>query len=269
MKEIKCIYRLVILIKNCYNQLKSFVIEKKVGISLIHIGICDDEPLFINNLKKLIKQYAIETSYDIKITEYYDGLELIEKYDSSLDLIFLDIRMKIIDGLSAAQRIRQKDAKVSIIFLTTLTQYALEGYQYQATNYIIKPLKYIRLKTELERWRYSHQKEKNTFIIVQNDTGQYKIFLENLSYVESFNRNLLFHSQQENIICYKSMKEIEAELGDKEFVRCHTSYLVNLQYIKGVHKLEIQLITGEILPISQPRRKEFMEQLSNYWGRRI
>ena len=76
----------------------------------------------------------------------------------------------------------------------------------------------------------------------------------------------MFHTEQENIISYKSMKEMERELSGKGFVRCHTSYLVNLFYIKGVKKLDIELITGDHIPVSQPKRKEFMEKLTDYWG---
>ena len=184
---------------------------------MIHIAICDDEKDFVAHLTGLLNQYAAETGEEIKITAYYDGMELIEKYDTTIDLIFLDIQMRLVNGLRAAERVRQMDEKVGIIFLTTLSQYGLEGYKYQATNYIIK-------------------------------------------------RNLLFHSEQENIICYKSMKEMEQELQDKGFIRCHTSYVVNLFYVKGVNKLEIELITGEIIPVSQPKRKLFMEKLAEYWG---
>ena len=74
---------------------------------MIHIAICDDEPDFIRHLTELIRQYTLETSQDIKTTVYYDGLELIEKYDPSTDLIFLDIQMRLVDGLHAAERIRQ------------------------------------------------------------------------------------------------------------------------------------------------------------------
>ena len=84
--------------------------------------------------------------------------------------------------------------------------------------------------------------------------------------METYNRNLLLHTEGEKIVCYKNMKEMERELKEKGFARCHTSYLVNLNYIKGIKKLELELITGEILPISQPRRKEFTERLTEYWG---
>lgn len=236
---------------------------------MIHIAICDDERTLVDSLKELIRQYGLEKSVEIKITIYYDGLELIEKYDTTIDLIFLDIQMKLVDGLRAAKRLREMDEGVGIIFLTTLTQYGLEGYKYQALDYIIKPLKYARLKSELDRFLSRRKKEESPFIVVNNDSGKYKILLDSLRYVETFNRNLLFHSEQENIICYKSMKEVAKELAHHGFVRCHSGCLVNLAYVKGVKKLEISLITGEKLAISQPKRKEFMEKLTEYWGDRL
>lgn len=233
---------------------------------MIHIAICDDEKEFITHLTELLERYAGETGEEMKVSVYYDGLELIEKYDTTIDLIFLDIQMRLVDGLRTAERIRQMDEKVGLIFLTTLIQYGLEGYQYHADNYIIKPMKYVRLKAEMDGWLKKHRKDDSPYIVIANDTGKYKVFLKSLRYVETFNRNLLFHAEGENLICYKSMKEMERELAERGFVRCHTSYLVNLYYVKGVKKLEMELITGEMLPVSQPKRKEVMERLAEYWG---
>ena len=113
---------------------------KKAGKPVLHIAICDDEKDFVQYLTDLINRYGRETGRDIKITAYYDGMELIEKYDTTIDLIFLDIQMRIVNGLHAAGRIRQMDDTVGIIFLTTLAQYGLEGYKYHGANYIIKPM---------------------------------------------------------------------------------------------------------------------------------
>lgn len=233
---------------------------------MIHIAICDDEKEFVIYLTDLLDRYAAETGEEIKVTAYYDGMELIEKYDTGIDLIFLDIQMRLMDGLRAAEHVRRMDEKVGIIFLTTLTQYGLEGYKYQAANYIIKPMKYVRLKAEMDQWLKRHRKDDSPSMVIANDSGKYKVFLKSLRYVETFNRNLLLHTEQENIICYKSMKEMERKLQDAGFVRCHTSYIVNLFYVKGIKKLDIELVTGEIIPVSQPKRKEFMEQLADYWG---
>ena len=235
---------------------------------MLHIAICDDEKDFVASLTQLLEQYAAERDEEIKVTAYYDGIELIEHCDPTVELIFLDIQMHLVNGLEAARRIRQRNEKVGIIFLTTLNQYGLEGYKYQASNYIIKPMRYVRLKAVLDQWLKRHRRDPSPSIVVANDMGTYKIALNCLRYAETFNRKLLLHTEQENIICRKSMKELEQTLADKGFARCHTSYLVNLYFVKSVRtkSLEIELLTGEVLPISQPKRKEFMERLAEYMG---
>ena len=129
------------------------------------------------------------------------------------------------------------ETRRGIIFLTTLTQYGLEGYKYQAANYIVKPMRYVRLKAELDQWLKRHRRDPSPSIVVTNDTGTYKIALNSLRYAETFNRRLLLHTEQENIICRKSMKELELTLADKSFARCHTSYLVNLYYVMDINSL--------------------------------
>ena len=233
---------------------------------MLHIAICDDEESFVRELEEQLTRYAGECSQEIRVTVFYDGSELVNGYDPSIDLVFLDIQMNRMDGLAAAERIRQMDGEVGIIFLTTLTRYALEGYKYQATNYIIKPMKYARLKAEMDRWMQRRPAKESPSLVVVNDSGRYRVLLKELKYVETFNRNLLLHTEKESILCYRSMKEMERELAGSGFVRCHTSYIVNLSYVKGVKKLEIELLDGAQLPISQPKRKEFMEKLTEYWG---
>lgn len=235
---------------------------------MLHIAICDDEQAFVSHLEGLLEKYAEEAGEAVKIETYSDGLELIEKYDATYDLIFLDIQMEMVDGLKAAGHIRQRDKNVSIIFLTTLSQYALEGYKYQATNFIIKPIGYERLKSELTQWQKRRSKEQEQFIVVSNAGEHSKVSLDKLIYIETFGRKLLLHTEQEKIICGSNMKEMEAELKDKGFARCHTSYLVNLKHIKRVSgkDLQVELLTGEKLPISQPKRKNFMMRMAEDWG---
>lgn len=171
---------------------------------MVHIAICDDEKDFVTYLAGLLNQYAAETGEKIKATAYYDGIELIEKYDSTIDLIFIDIQMRLVNDLRAAERVRQMDEKVGIIFLTTLTQYGLEGYKYQATNYIIKPMKYVRLKAEMDQWLKKHRKRDCPFLVIANDSGKYKVFLKSLRYVETFNRNLLLLNPY---ICFGNLEK--------------------------------------------------------------
>ena len=233
---------------------------------VLHIAICDDEPDFVDELQALIRRYASETGLEIKTSVYYDGSELVEKYDTTIDLIFLDIKMTQMDGLKAAEQIRRMDKRVGILFLTTYVQYGTEGYKYQATNYMIKPIRYSRLESELNHWLEKYQKNEEPFIVVNNKEGVYKVLLRNLKYIETYQRYLLLHTDEEEIVSYKKMKQLEEELQQYGFVRCHSGFLVNLFYVKRIEKMDIILITGEKLTISQPKKKVFMERLAEYWG---
>lgn len=236
---------------------------------MYHIGICDDEQAFATELEGMIGQYARECGTEIRTTLFHNGRELIDSGKIELDLIFLDIQMDVMNGLETAKRIRARDGKVSIIFLTSLTKYALAGYEYQAVNYIIKPIKYVRLKRELDRWLENCRREDRKYLPVDNEDGHYRVDLSTLHYLETYNRNVKLHTDSGDIISYKKMKELEAELADAHFIRCHSGYLVNPFFVKRVNGLEITLTDGETVPISQPRRKLVMERLADYWGDRL
>ena len=227
--------------------------------------IVDDEPVARKGMKSLVEQIPQLTlvgscNYAIAASAY------INEY--TVDLIFLDIQMNEMDGLTAAGKIRELDEEVSIIFLTSLNQYALEGYKYQAVNYIVKPMKYIRLKTEMNSWIEKHR-HKNPYIVVQNDKGSFKVAVNKLHYVETYKRNLLLHTDDGDVICYKNMKEMEKELSPYGFFRCHVGFLVNLAFVKNVEKLDVELTSGETVYVSKPKRKEFMEALAGYWGKML
>ena len=236
---------------------------------MYNIAICDDEQDFVEELQEMIESYARETKTEIRTTTFKNGLELIDRNKIELDLIFLDIQMDMMNGLEAAKRIRQKDGKVSIIFLTSLTKYALAGYEYRAENYIIKPITYVRLKNELDKWIRNYNRDDKKYLLVNNGEGQHRIDLNTLWYLETYNRNVKIHTDQGEIISYKKMKELEAELEGAHFLRCHSSYLVNPFFVKRAGKLELELVNGERLPVSQPKRKMVMEKLADYWGDRL
>ena len=130
--------------------------------------------------------------------------------------------MPLVDGLTAAEQVRRCDAKVGLIFLTTFAEYALEGYQYQATNYIVKPLGYARLKSELDRFVRHRRQQEAPALVIANDDGRFKVPLRSIRYIETYRRNLLVHAEQGDSVSYKSMKEMEERPGENDFVRCHT-----------------------------------------------
>jgi DNA-binding LytR/AlgR family response regulator len=234
---------------------------------VFNIVICDDEDTLIEDLKEQLQRYAKETGRDFCYFTYHDGRELLMDYHPDTDLIFLDIKMEQMDGFKTAEAIRNMDSSVGILFLTSLKKFVWKGYEYRAVNYLIKPVKYGVLKLELDRYFAHYQGKEEPYLSFSNDNGKYKVLYKNLSYAETNKRNVMLHFEGNQQIIYKNMKEVSGLLcGQPQFVQSHQSFVVNLSFVKGLEGQELILSTGERLPISQPRRKEFMKKLTDYWG---
>lgn len=234
---------------------------------MYHIAICDDEKEFIREITNLLRRYEKESGKKFRITEFCDGSDLLKGYQPDTDLIFMDIQMEKLDGLNTAEEIRKMDDAVGLFFLTSLPQYVWRGYEYGAVNYLLKPIKYARLKIELDRFFSHYHGKDEPYLSFSNDMGKYKVLYKNLRYAETCKRNVLLHFEGQEQVIYKSMKEISALLETQRlFAKCHASFIVNMAYVKSVENLEAVLATGERIPISQPKRKAFMARLADFWG---
>ena len=219
---------------------------------MFKIAICDDEEIFIHTLKENLDRYATDTGMEFCYQAYSDGSELLAKYQP---------------GLKTAEEIRKLDSNVGLVFLTSLKQYVWKGYEYSAVNYLLKPVKYNVLKMELDRYFARYQGKEEPYISFANDRGKYKVLYKNLSYAETNKRNVMLHFDGQEQIIYKTMKEISSLLLQQpQFACCHKSFVVNLSFVKSLEGLELILATGKRIPISQPKRKDFMVKLTDYWG---
>lgn len=236
---------------------------------MVSIAVCDDSKQIVESMEMLLNRYSLESEAEIRVFKFNTGKDLLKNYNGSYDLIFLDIKMPGMSGIEVAEEIRKKDDKVTIVFLTSLLNRAVDGYKVRAANYIIKPMSYKRLKIELESWFVKERQKDAPYIIINNDNGSYRVILQSISHIETFNRNLLVHTDNGNIASYQKMKHMAEALLQYGFVRCHSSYIVNLFYVEKVEKMDIQLVTSQKIPISQTKRKFFMESLAEYWGKRL
>lgn len=110
---------------------------------MIRIAIVEDDTGYRSQLGKYIDQYQSDFSETVSVSEFSDGLEIVEKYKSEYDIILMDIQMKHMDGMQAAMRIRDMDKNVIIIFITNSAQFAVQGYKVEALDYVLKPIQYF------------------------------------------------------------------------------------------------------------------------------
>lgn len=229
--------------------------------------IVEDESKHAQQLESLLHSYTKrhpDCVFDV--THYSSARRFLTEYALDADIIFLDIQMPDIDGMKAAKKIREVDSTVMLIFTTALTQYAIAGYEVQAFDYILKPLKAdvfdVKLDRALRVLNYSHEEE---WIDVSTKTETRRIPVNRITYIEVDNHDILIHTEQEVIRHWGSLKEYEQKLAPLHFARCNSCYLVNMKYVSTI-KSDTVLVAKDELTVSRSKRKEFLVAFAKYKG---
>ncbi|MDF2944037.1 MAG: dna-binding response regulator, lyttr family [Herbinix sp.] len=210
------------------------------------IGICDDEEIIRNELKRLCNVFVEMNLIKIDTVCFSNGEELLG-YADTLDILFLDIQMKGINGLKTAEKIREKDESMTIIFLTGFRGFMQDGYRVKAFRYLLKPLKEQDFMQTLSD--AINDITKNSKVIVGKDGETIFIKLKEIIYIEYENRFTLVRTKKG---CYESsmkMGEWEVMLNTGDFFRVHKAYIVNMEYIEEIGK-EILLDNGEKVEVA-------------------
>lgn len=173
-----------------------------------------------------------------------------------------------VDGMSAAKEIRRSDPHVCIIFITTMYQYALDGYSVKAFGFIKKPVKDAELSHELTcaLALISSTKAREQFITFKSGGVIYRLPISHISYCEVKDHQIQIYADGESYSYRDQISDLEARLTPLGFFRCHSSYLVNGEHIERIEPTRLTLRDGSVIPISQRRRKEFMQEISRFLG---
>ena len=230
---------------------------------MIELAIVDDEESYVSQLRDYITKYEKESGQSISVTVFHDGDELIQNYHCQFDIILMDIQMKFMDGMSAAEEIRKSDTKVVIMFITNMTDYAIRGYEVDALDYVVKPVEYFAFFHKLSRAIRHIDKRSGYEMSVSVPAGLKRISSDMIYYVESEGHNLIFHTKDGNFTTRAKIGDYDEELTPHGFFRSNKGYLVNLKYVDGVED-GCSIINGEHLPISRSKKNDFMNALTEY-----
>ncbi|MDD3666771.1 MAG: LytTR family DNA-binding domain-containing protein [Bacteroidales bacterium] len=231
---------------------------------MIKIAVVEDEREIGNQLCGFVERYKEEWNEEICVELFTDGLEILEPYSGKWDIIFMDIRLKNLDGMTTAGRIREYDADVVIIFITTMSSFAIKGYEVGALDFVLKPVNYDIFSLKLKKALNKAKQHLNVqYLLITTDSGKRKISTDEILYIEVKGHNLSIITRTENFIMRCSMNKIEKEISGSYFVRCNNSFLVNLKKITGIEKEEVIIHTYKI-PISRGRKKMFLEKFAAY-----
>lgn len=232
---------------------------------MIRIAVVEDEKMYVEQITEYLRRYEQEQGEELQITIYRDGDGITSEYKAQFDIIFMDIQMKFVDGMTAAEEIRKMDSEVIIIFITNMSQYAIRGYEVNALDYVLKPVTYFAFSQKLYKAITRMKKRNARHITVPVKGGIRRLEIADIYYVESEGHTLLYHTKEGDIISSGTMKSIEEELGKANFSRGNKCYLINLEHVEGV-KDKCAVVKGEHLQLSRSGTKSFMQDLTRYWG---
>ena len=165
-----------------------------------------------------------------------------------------------------AREIRGRDQAVGIIFITSLAQYAIDGYEVQAIDFMVKPVGYYNFSMKLEKAFRFMESHKEQEIIINNKEGIFRIPVSDILYIEKDRDYLKFHNKQGCIHSRGSIKDMKAKLDSLPFSECNSGCLVNLNYVKRVGKDSVTITSGQELPISRRTKKQFAQDYINFMG---
>ena len=230
---------------------------------MIHIAIVEDEPLYVQQLQQFVKHYEEERKKQIKITIFSDGEDITENYKGDFDIILMDIQMRFMDGMTAAEKIRGLDHEVIIMFITNMTQYAVKGYEVDAMDYVLKPVEYFAFSQKLDKAIGRLKKQEEPCIMVPTADGVQKLMVSDIYYIESQGHNARSRTTKGDFLSRAALKELEGSVEKHGFFRCGKGYLVNMRRVDGVSGNDC-VVFGEKIPISRMKKKAFMECLIRY-----
>lgn len=232
---------------------------------MIRVAIVEDEHAYAMQLQEYLHQYEKDNGEVFEISFFTDGDEIVHRYKPQYDIILMDVEMKFLDGMSAAEEIRKVDTEVVIIFITNMPQYAIRGYAVDALDYVLKPVSYFAFTQRLSRAIGRMRKREMKTISVSVKGGTIRLDAANIYYVESQGHTLLLHTASGIYEASGTMRDMEELLREMNFYRGNKGYLINLAYVEGV-KEGYAVMKKDKLLLSRARKKEFMEALAHYWG---
>lgn len=225
--------------------------------------VVDDEP----RAREVLEIYIQDIPKLQLVASCKNAIEAINLMATKeVDLIFLDIEMPEISGLALAKTLNKR---TSIVFTTAFRDYAVEGFDLRAVDYLLKPIRPERFKEAIEKYEYINSKnytgsskpEKAQHLFVRSDRKMVRVLLNDIQYIESFSDYLKIHTVQGLIITRETLSKIEEDLATDQFLRIHRSYIINTLHISAFTKETVNLGQQE-LPISRSYRSTIHEQLA-------
>lgn len=238
---------------------------------MIKIAICEDSDIERKVLKRLIAFFMSERGLAYELETFENAEELMDGYENHpFDLILLDIHMGKIDGVEAGRRLRALDAEVEIAYCTSSKEFAIAAYEIHALGYLLKPYEPVKISAMLDYFVQKHPQNNQNYIEVKSQRKSVIIPFKEIIYAESDNKVVYIHTTNKgDIKVYNKLDNLEEQMRDARFLRCHQSYLVNMDYVAGLVDFDFIMMNDDVIPIRKSGRKLLVKRYEDYYKRSL
>ena len=221
---------------------------------MIRIALVEDEAAVRAQLQGYVQRHTRQYGTEFAVTEFADGMELLDDYRPVYDILFLDVEM-----------VRELDKDVIIVFITNMAQYAIGGYAVGALDYVLKPVPYFAFSQQLRKAEEQLRRRARHYLALPVEGGMRRLDSSLIYYLESEGHRVHFYTEEGDFVAAGTLKAFEEKLAERPFARCNSGYLVNLAQVKSVQQGMVQVGPYE-LQVSRPRRKAFLAALADHIG---
>lgn len=221
------------------------------------IGIFDDNKVYLDYLKKKVSnQFANSENIEVEALNPDEIALKVENKICPYDIIITDIDMGSFNGIDLAKKINIINPSSIIIFISNYLNYAMDVYDTQHIYFVLKSEAENRIPKALEKAVLVYNERKNHYLTIKYLNVEHRIPLMDITHIEALGRYLYIYDSIQSYKCINSLKVLATELSGA-FVRCHNSYIVNLNYVRSISRTNCVLSSGTDIPISQTHLKGF------------
>lgn len=232
---------------------------------MIRIAIVEDQAEDFHILENYIRQYGKENQLLAEIMHFANGLNFLDEYTPDFDVVFMDVEMPHIDGIDTSRKLRELDQSVPLVFVTNMIQYAINGYEVNAIDFMVKPVTYYNFSKKLSKALVYAGRNRQKHMVFRKEEEDIIVPVQEIYYIEKVKNYAMFYTKKGEFRMRMTIAEAESELGKYEFVKCCSGCIVNLAYVSKVRNDSL-FVNEKQIPLARRQKKEFLLKLAQYLG---